>query len=503
MTGLEALGMGMASAATIPPPLRDGGRGKKIVVLGAGLAGLTAAYELQRAGYQVSIVEARSIAGGRCQTARRGFALTELGGITQRCGFDEGLYFNHGPWRIPYHHRSTLHYIKTFGIPVELVNNDNDASYIYSTRGKGRLASHPVRKMEIEADIRGRSAEILAKVVQAGSLDRTFDAADKDLFLAYLEAEGYLTGLDRDYAGTSGRGWRVKPGAGLHPGAPSTPYGLLDILHSNAWKTLSSVPDWDSPRTMFQPVGGMDALAKAFVDRLPGQIHYETRVEKIRQSDKGVEVSLVDQTGARSILAADWCVCTIPLSVLKTIDHGFAEPFATAMNGASYHPVGKIGLQMKSRFWEEKDWLYGGHVYTDDDDISLISMPSHGWFSQKGILLGYYQGGGNAAKISALAPDQRTEMALAFGEKIFHDYRTSFESAISVAWHLIPYSLGGWAEWSDEARARDYPKLLQPDRRIYLAGEHLSYLGGWQAGAIESAWMQIDALHKRASSDSL
>ena len=76
---------------------------------------------------------------------------------------------------------------------------------------------------------------------------------------------------------------------------------------------------------------------------------------------------------------------------------------------------------------------------------------------------------------------------------------TAFETAFSVAWHRVQYNLGGWAVWSDEARARDYPVLLQPDGRIYLAGEHLSHIGGWQAGGIESAWMQIDALHKRAS----
>jgi monoamine oxidase len=62
----------------------------------------------------------------------------------------------------------------------------------------------------------------------------------------------------------------------------------------------------------------------------------------------------------------------------------------------------------------------------------------------------------------------------------------------------VQYNLGGWAEWTEEARASAYPKLVEPDGRIYLAGEHLSYIGGWQAGGIESAWAQIAKLHKRA-----
>src|SRR4051812_19737581 len=79
LAGMDALGFGIASAQTAPPKLSGGG-GKRVVILGAGVAGMTAAYELRNAGYQVQILEARSFAGGRCQTAKKGFALTELGG---------------------------------------------------------------------------------------------------------------------------------------------------------------------------------------------------------------------------------------------------------------------------------------------------------------------------------------------------------------------------------------------------------------------------------------
>ena len=112
MAGMDALGFGFASAQTAPPKLEGDSKGTKVVVLGAGLAGMTAAYELTKAGYQVQVIEARSFAGGRCQTARKGFQHTDLVGNNQTCEFDEGLYINHGPWRIPYHHRSTLHYTK-------------------------------------------------------------------------------------------------------------------------------------------------------------------------------------------------------------------------------------------------------------------------------------------------------------------------------------------------------------------------------------------------------
>jgi monoamine oxidase len=500
MAGMEAFGMSIASAASMPPPLQGGGKGKRVVILGAGVAGLTSAYELSRAGYDVTVIEARAFAGGRSQTARKGFQLTELGGTTQTCDFDEGLYINHGPWRIPFHQRSTLHYIKEFGVEVELFNNDNDNSYAYFTQGTGPLANKRIRKREIAADARGHAAELLAKSVQSGALDQQFSAADKEQFLSYLSSEGWLSGPGHDYKGTDGRGWIVKPGAGLIAGEPSVPYSLTDVLHSDAWKILSSVSEWDQQRTMFQPKGGMFMLPMGFVKHVGKLIRYSTVVEKIRQNDAGVEVSVVDGKGQRSTVKGDWCICTIPLSVLKGIDNGLSDAHKMAMNGISYAPVGKIGLQMKRRFWEEDEWIYGGHIYTDDQSIGSVSLPSTGWLGRKGVLLGYYNFAGAAAKMSALSPADRAKAAVAFGEKVFpQNYASNFETAFSVAWHRVQYNLGGWGVWSEEARARDYPVLLQPDNRIYLAGEHLSHLGGWQAGGIESAWMQIDALHKRAS----
>ena len=58
---------------------------------------------------------------------------------------------------------------------------------------------------------------------------------------------------------------------------------------------------------------------------------------------------------------------------------------------------------------------------------------------------------------------------------------------ISIAWQAVPHSEGAFASWSDDQRARDYQRLLEPDDRIYLAGEHLSYWTAWQEGAVLSA----------------
>jgi monoamine oxidase len=252
--------------------------------------------------------------------------------------------------------------------------------------------------------------------------------------------------------------------------------------------------------TMFQPVGGMDAIPRAFAKRLKGAIRYNAEVQTLRQDADKVTVTVKDTaSGKLSSLSADYCLCTIPLSVLRNVDCDFSAPFKAAVKAVVYAPVGKIGLQMRRRFWEEDDQIYGGHVLTDQKGINQISLPSTGWQSKKGVLLGYYNYMMDAVEMSALPPQGRAEFALAAGQNIFPAYRSSFESAFSVAWHRVRYNLGGWAEWSDETRKAAYPVLVEGEGRVLLAGEHLSYLTGWQAGAIESAWQQIEKIHQRAS----
>ncbi|WP_376788213.1 flavin monoamine oxidase family protein [Phenylobacterium montanum] len=501
MAGMEALGFGFTSAQAAPPTLAGRGKGVKVVILGAGLAGMTAAYELGKAGYDCQVLEARDFAGGRCQTARRGFKHTDLVGNTQVCDFDEGLYINHGPWRVPYHHRSTLHYIKQFGVPVEVFVNDNDASYVYFEKGNGPLAGKPVRKGMIAADARGYAAEMLAKCAGKGDLDAGLSPEDKEKFIAYLVTDGRLSMKDLGYHGTDGRGYDVHPGAGVDPGPgkPSTPFAFKDVLDSNAWQVLSSVTEYDQQRTMFQPVGGMDQIAKGFVRNLGPVIRYSCEVQKIAQDDRGVEVFYKSANGQGASIKADYCLCTIPLSVLKSIDLAVSDRFKQAMAGVSYAMVNKIGLQMKRRFWEEDHFIYGGHVYNDIRGIGSITFPSTGWMGQKGVILGYYAFGTDAARVSGLKPAERAKFAVQAGQKIFPEYAENFETAFSFSWHLAQYNKGGWADWSQEGRQTAYPILCEPDGRLYLAGEHLSYMPGWQAGAIESAWQQIGKIHARVN----
>src|ERR1700693_4503714 len=107
---MSSLGFAADSPYRGPIDLQGTPKGASVLILGAGMAGMTAAYELRNAGYEVQVLEYNTRAGGRNWSLRGGDSYTELGGETQECRFDPGLYINPGPWRLPYTHRGTLGY---------------------------------------------------------------------------------------------------------------------------------------------------------------------------------------------------------------------------------------------------------------------------------------------------------------------------------------------------------------------------------------------------------
>ena len=141
-----------------------------MLILGAGLAGMTAALELRKAGYKVQVLEFNSRPGGRNWTLRGGDSFTELGGFTQTCEFEQGLYINPGPWRIPYHHRALLDYCRRLGVALEPFIQLNHNALLHASRAFGGA---PQRIREIKADFQGQVSELLAKVTQAGQARRS------------------------------------------------------------------------------------------------------------------------------------------------------------------------------------------------------------------------------------------------------------------------------------------------------------------------------------------
>ena len=495
---MTALGHAAESNYTGPLTLDGDPKGATVLVLGAGVAGMVATMELRRAGYRVELLEYNGRPGGRTWTIRGGDSYTELGGATQHCQFDSGLYINPGPWRIPYHHRGLLDYCKRLGVALEPFVQVNHNAYLH---GAGAFGGKPQRYRTIQADFHGTIADMLAKAVHGNKLTDTVTAEDTEILLAALRNWG---ALDRDYRYRTGwdsserRGWDKPPGGGLNAiPIPSQPIAPADLLHSRLWRALSTAADYDYQTTLFQPVGGMDAIARAMGREVEPLLRLNTKVTAIQQTESGVTAEWQDTgTGAAGQSRADWCVCAIPLSVLSQIDMTVSPAMAQAIQAVPYAAGLKIGLQFRRRFWEEDEAIYGGISYTDLP-ISQIGYPQSGFHTAKGVLLGAYAFGPYAFEFTSLDPAERVRRAVAYGAQIHPQYTAEFESGIAVGWHRVPWSLGCYGQWTEATRRQYYANLCALDGRILLAGEHASYIPAWQEGAVLSALDAVRRLHTR------
>jgi monoamine oxidase len=196
--------------------------------------------------------------------------------------------------------------------------------------------------------------------------------------------------------------------------------------------------------------------------------------------------------------SADWCICTIPLTVLSQIEINVGGPMQAAIEAVPYASSVKTGLQFKRRFWEEDDLIFGGVSYTDLP-IAQISYPSTDFNKPgKGVLLGCYTWNGpNSYEFTSMSPAERVRLAVEYGSQVHPQYKDEFENGISVAWHRVPFTLGCAGDWTEEARKEHYDNLCQIDGRIVLAGEHASYIPAWMEGAILSALDAVSRLHQR------
>ncbi|GAA2848759.1 flavin monoamine oxidase family protein [Streptosporangium fragile] len=471
----------------VPPQRSDfslTGRGAaKVVVLGGSIAGLTCAYELGKAGYDCTVLEASDRVGGRTITLRAGDRLDELGGETQTAAFEEGTYFNAGAGRIA-QWMVTLDYCRELGVPIETFVNNNASAYVY-TRGMAA----PVRARTARADLYGYVAELLAKASDTRALDRRLTAEDRERLAEFLRRFGDL-GPDLTYRGSTRRGFETYPGVG--EGVPlGAPPSLRAVLAAGTGRAVTIDFGYDQAMPMFQPVGGMDAIAGALADAVGrDRIRTGTRVTGIKNLPDGVEV-----THQGGTLRADYCIATLPPHLLARLPHNLGAQVTAALRTPVPVAAGKIGLEYRRRWWETDDRIYGGVTETDLD-ITHIWYPSHGYHSRTGLVVGYYNTAENAELYGRLSHRDRRTRALTQGKKIHGEkYRTELRSSVSIAWQRRPHIEGGWVTWPSHEGG--FALLQRPAGRVYFAGDWLTHLVAWQAGAMESARRAVTELHRR------
>jgi len=457
-------------------------RAPSVIVLGAGIAGLVAAYELQTAGYRVTVLEAADRVGGRVWTIRGGDRIVQVGRPDQRATFDPGLTFEAGATRIPSTHRVMLGYARRFGVPMEaFVNANRSAGWDFG--GKVR----PERRMV--ADLRGRLGELLAKAIDRHALDGEA-SGDELVAVRRFLADHADVGGDGVYRPRGSSGYSVDPGGYDQAPVALPPLPLHELMSVASRSPMPFLFEHklNMQPAMLQPVGGMDRLPRAIFDQVKGAVRLGTPVTAIRRS--GNRVRIEHRGGASE---ADYCVCTLPAPLLSAIPNDFSPAKKAALASLTYLDAVKVAFEAP-RFWETDDSIYGGLAWTDRLNENVV-YPSDGFGSPKGVLVGAYAFGWtrpeNPEAYAALSFAERFRIARESIEALHPGRSHLLGKGVTVGWNQTPWSSGAGALWSDElgngSRGPRYAELLRPEGPIVFAGEHLSYLGQWQEGAALSA----------------
>jgi monoamine oxidase len=513
MQSLGLLAIPEAVGETGPLRLVDG-KGTRVVILGGGIAGLVAAYELGKAGWSCTILEARQRPGGRNWSIRNGTEVDFTDGTRQSCSFEEGHYFNAGPARLPSTHHTMLGYCHELGVALEVEVNSSRSALMQSDKLSGGSA---VQERRVVNDTRGHVSELLAKCIRKGALDQEMGADDRERMIEFLRQYGDLN-PDLLFRGTDRSGFKVPPGATQQAPVINDPLAMRELLDADLWQGMLVEEVFEWQPTMFQPIGGMDRIPFAFASRLDSVIRYGAVVNRIRQSDSGVTVTYGDGSGASQTIEADYCICAMPLTIARTLDADFGAPIRAILDTVRYDSAYKIAWEAP-RFWEKEANIFGGISYLQQT-VDLVWYPSARFFSEKGVVIGGYSIE-EPPSLGAL-PELLKKTDLSLRDSTVNGYafaslpsvqakldasRRSIEllhpghgkdlsKPIYVSWGHIPHNLGSWIgfELNDE---KTLQTLQTPDRRVYFAGDHTSHLVGWQEGAALSTYRVINQLGER------
>lgn len=429
---------------------------KRVIIIGAGLAGLSAAYELNQAGHDVTILEAQSHVGGRVSTLRGYFA--------------DGLYAELGATFISDVHDLTIKYSKLFGL--ELVPANHTLPSVYHLRGKRYVNKGAVdwqiglTAEEKKLGLDGLWGKYVSPVVGEMGNPASADWSDA-AFRKYNEM-------------TLGEFLRKR-------GASADAIVLMNLGYESefgdAFQILRNDVLHKNQKGEFSIRGGNDQLPKAFAAKLSDKIRYGCPVVKIEHDPKQVRVTFL-QGGAAQTMSADKLVCATPFTLLRQIEitPKFSPGKQLAIEQLQYLSVSRVFLQARKRFWIDEG--LSGVAATDLPSMKL----RHTTLIQSGKrgILNSYNEGENSRRITAMSESERLSSTLNDIEKIYPGMRENYEGGISKCWDEDAWSRGAISVYDVGQMKTFIPFIARPEGRIHFAGEHTSRWTGWMQGALES-----------------
>jgi monoamine oxidase len=486
---MQSLGM-MPMKAALAQPIEaapNSGHGTKVVVLGGGIGGLVSAYELRKLGYDVTLLEARSRPGGRNWTGRAGTKVEFVDGTTQTIAWEEGNYQNLGPARLPSIHTTMLGYCRELGVPLEVEINTTRSSILQNDNANGGA---PIVQRKAINDTRGHVSELLNKCIAQGALDAEISKTDRERMLDFLKIYGPLD-KSGAYVGSDRAGVKTYAGAGKQIAIDETPLDMHTLLDEDFWGPMlyEEVLDWQA--TMMQPVGGMDQIPYAFAKSLGSIIHYDSPVTGIHKTSTGVRISYTSK-GAEKQIEAAYCICALPFSMLKKIPNDLSAPFKAVIDGCTMGASFKIPWESR-RFWEQDYNIYGGLSFVAQGP-SPIWYPSSRLMHPTGIVVsGYEDEERQLTGFPEMTLEQKFAYSRASVEKLHPGHGHELKNPIFCGWKHVKWNEGSWIN-TYGGGPDGYNVVIEPDGPIYLAGDTISHIVGWQEGAALSARRAVNMI---------
>ena len=445
---------------------------KRVLVIGAGVAGLVAAFEMKRQGHEPVVLEAQNRVGGRVYTKR---------------DFAPGLCAEAGAMRIPRVHNLTLEYCRLFKLPLRpfIMGNPKGLVYVGGVRlTSAEAAADPARlPFELAAHEQGRTAdamweEAIAEIREM--IERAPDEAWEEIVRRYDEYSLYEFLKMR----------------GFSEGAIEY-YAVMNFLEADMHNAVVEILREDLGGAyvdMQEIVGGMDQLPTAFYRELQEEVRFGVEVRAIEQDSESV--TLHCRQGPDTVsFSGDYAICTLPFSVLRSVEKHFSREKHRAIRQLNYHASTKILFQVRRRIWEEQDGILGGASVTDLP-VRRLNYPTPDPSTTRGVLLASYTWGQDALQWGAMDEETRLEEALDDVEQIHPGIRREFEVGASHAWYGDRWARGAFAMFAPEQQSALYPAIIRPQGRVYFAGEHCSLYHAWIQGSLESGIRAAREIHE-------
>lgn len=464
--------VGIAGSGLTPSENRK----KKVIVVGAGIAGLVAAYELKRAGHEVTVLEAQERVGGRILTLREPFS--------------RGLHTEAGAMRIPAKHKLTNTYIQKFGLPtIKFTMGGSNNVYYFGGQKylQGDVSQNPSRMGLDFVGPHGKPSILERWEAFVRDATEQLDRDEKywDLLLGQHGDESLFEFFRRQHYSVDSITAFTRV-AGMEP-----------VMRNSVLEMLQVAIAWHDTG-MIQIVGGMDGLPNAFVPTIKDSLRLGAEVTALNYTADSVTVHYRRGADLEQI-DGDFAIVSLPYPVLRFVEilKSFSPGKQFAMRHLNYLNAVKIFLECRRRFWEQDDGIQGGTSVTDLP-IHQIVYPEHGRETGRGVLIGCYTYDREANRWGALPPEERVRQAQKYVAHIHPQIMEEFETGTSKVWGQDKFAGGAFAIFEPGQQALLYQHILAPEGPVHFAGEHTSLKHSWIEGAVESGLRAAHEVHECA-----